>query len=330
MQEGTILVGDAGGTNVRFALAHATPNETGRRIVLSPIWKRPGADFKTFEDAAAAFIAEAKPKLAGASFGFAGAVAHGQVDLLHRGWSVDFAKLKEKLGVERLVAVNDFFAMARSAPDLPADEIHDIAPGKADKEGSIAVGGPGTGFGIGILRKIMGADGYVVVGGEGGHQAFAPQTEIEWQLAEALRTKLGYVSNEIVAAGSGFEDTIEALAGVLGVAYRKRSEPEVFDAAKAGETLALEFFRTRAATVMTAMGNMALAANATGGIFLAGGISVRLEPWLKEKQALDRLRKRGWRTELIAPIPVKLIVSEAAPLIGSVRLWLDEAARGWL
>lgn len=326
MQDGAILVGDAGGTNVRFALAH----ETARRITVSPIWKRPGADFKTFEDAAAAFLSEARPKLVGASFGFAGAVAHGHVDLLHRGWSVEFEKVRQLLGISRLVAVNDFFAMARSAPDLPPDEVQDIAPGKADPDGSIVVGGPGTGFGIGILRRIMGADGYVVVGGEGGHQAFAPQTDIEWRLAEALRAKLGYVSNEIVAAGAGFEDTIEALAGVLGVPFRKRSEPEVFDAAQAGERLAVELFRIRAATVMTAMGDMALAANATGGVFLAGGISVRLAPWLKEKAAIDRLRNRGWRSELVAPIPVKLIVSETAPLIGSARLWLDQAARGWL
>ena len=65
MAEGAILVGDAGGTNVRFALAR----ESGGRISLSDMWKRPGADYRTFDDAVGAYLSETKPKLLGASFG---------------------------------------------------------------------------------------------------------------------------------------------------------------------------------------------------------------------------------------------------------------------
>lgn len=324
MAEGAILVGDAGGTNVRFALAR----ETAGQVTVSGIWKRPGADFKTFEAAIDAFLSEAKPKLIGASFGCAGAVQHGRVELLHRGWTVDRASLQKKLGVERVVLVNDFFAMARSAPDLPAHEVRDIAPGKADPEGPIAVGGPGTGFGIALLRKSDA--GWIVVGGEGGHQAFAPQSDIEWKLAERLRQAVGYVSNELVASGSGFEQSLEALHAVMGAAPRKLTQAEVIDQARAGDAVCLEFCRIRAATVMTAMGNMALASGASGGVFIAGGVSVHIEPWLREKAAVDRFRQRGPRTALMAPIPLKLIVSEEAPLLGAARLWLDVQARGWL
>src|SRR6185503_14462314 len=198
MAEGAILVGDAGGTNVRFALAR----ESGGRISLSDMWKRPGADYRTFDDAVGAYLSETKPKLLGASFGLAGAVQHNRVELLHRGWTVDGDALQARLGVSSMVMVNDFFAMARSAPDIPSADIRELSPGKPDPDGSPAVGGPGTGFGVAILRRFSG--GWIVVGGEGGHQAFAPQTETEWKLAERLRAKLGYVSNEIVASGSGF------------------------------------------------------------------------------------------------------------------------------
>lgn len=324
MAEGAILVGDAGGTNVRFALAR----ESGGRVSLSEIWKRPGASYRTFDAAIDAYLAEAKPKLVGASFGLAGAVQHNRVELLHRGWTVNGDALKAKLGVSRMVMVNDFYAMARSAPDIPPADIRELSPGKADPEGSIAVGGPGTGFGIAILRWFSG--GWIVVGGEGGHQAFAPQTEIEWKLAERLRAKLGYVSNEIVASGSGFDDALEAMFAVMGAVPRKLSQAEAIDQARAGDAVCLEFCRLRARTVMTAMGNMALASAATGGVFIAGGVSVHIEPWLREKPALDRFRQRGQRTGLVAPIPIRLIVSEEAPLIGSARLWLDEQARGWL
>ena len=73
MQSGSILVGDAGGTNVRFALAHTD----GGRVSVSDIWKRPGADYATFDDALTAFLSETKPAFTGAAFGVAGAVAHG-------------------------------------------------------------------------------------------------------------------------------------------------------------------------------------------------------------------------------------------------------------
>ena len=114
MGEAAILTGDVGGTNVRFALAHVKDGAIG----LSDVWKRPGADFRTFDAAIDAYLSGVKAKVAGASFGLAGAVANGRVEVLHRGWTVDVAKLKAKLGYERVVVVNDFFAMARSAPEL--------------------------------------------------------------------------------------------------------------------------------------------------------------------------------------------------------------------
>jgi glucokinase len=319
-----ILVGDAGGTNVRFALAHVE----GGNVRLADVWKRPGADFVTFEAAIAAYLGGSKPRLAGASFGLAGAVQAGRVELLHRGWTVEATALKSMLGLDRVVMVNDFFAMARSAPALAADSLKEIWPGQPDPSGSLAVGGPGTGFGVGLLRRYSG--GWIVVGGEGGHQAYAPLTDLECKFAERLREVTGYVSNEVVASGSGFEVSLDALAQVLGARARKLSQSEVIDQAKAGDALCLEFCRLRARTVMTAMGNMALACNATGGVFIAGGVSLRLEPWLRENPALERFYSRGPRSGLMRPIPIRLIISEQAPLTGAAMLWLDEESRGWL
>ncbi len=320
----TILLGDAGGTNVRLALGHV---EAGR-VRLSQLWKRPGADFATFDAALDAYLAETRPKLTGASFGIAGAVVNGQVDLLHRGWWIDREALVAKLGVERVVLVNDFFAMARAAPEQGGADLVDIAAGEADPTGSIAVGGPGTGFGIGVVRRYR--DGWIVVGGEGGHQTWSPQTDLEWRVAEALRARGIYVSTEVIASGSGFAQTRAALAGVMGVPDDGLSQGEVIAAAERGEAFALELCRMRARTVMTTLGNLALSAWASGGVYLAGGVTQRLVPWLKEKEALDRFRNRGPRTEFLSRFPIRVITGQEAPLIGSAHLWLDERDRGWL
>ncbi len=324
MNTGTILVGDAGGTNVRFALARID----NARIDVASVWKRPGADYPTFIAALAAFLAETRPRLDGAAFGLAGAVRDGHVDLLNRGWSVDRREIVDLLGIGDVVMVNDFFAMARGAAELAPGESPEIAPGNPDPNGSVAVGGPGTGLGIAVLRRIR--DGWVVVAGEGGHQTFTPQTDIEWRVAENLRAQDIYPSNEIVAGGVGFEDTRAALAQAMNVRDPGSSQSEIIAAAGRGDVFALEFCRLRARCVMTTMGNLALSSYATGGVFLAGGVTQRLVPWLREKSALDRFYCRGPRADLLSGIPIRLIASETAPLMGAAHLWLDNQKRGWL
>jgi glucokinase len=324
MNTETILLGDAGGTNVRFAVARVDHAQ----ITLSPIWKRPGADYPSFAAALAAFLAETGPNLTGAAFGLAGAEHHGRIELLNRGWTVDRRETVAQLGLDGVVMVNDFFAMARGAVELAAGDALEITAGEIDPLGSVAVGGPGTGFGIAVLRRIR--DGWVVVAGEGGHQNYVPQTDLEWRVAENLRARGGYPSNEIVAAGVGFDETREALAIAMGLADPKLSQAGIITAAERGDAFALEFCRLRARCVMTAMGNIALVANSTGGVCLAGGVTQRLVPWLKEKSALDRFYQRGPRTGLLAGIAIRNITSETAPLIGAAHLWLDDRSRGWL
>jgi len=324
MSDDAILVGDVGGTNVRLALARAG----GGRVSLSTIWKREGAAFSTFEDALDVFLNETGARPAGAALGLAGVVANDRVELINRGWNVDLAHVRRRLGGVRLVAVNDFIAMARAAPELGDDELEPIRSGKADPQGSAVVGGPGTGFGLSILRRIT--SGWVVIGGEGGHQAFAPQTPLEWELAEAMRRRGVDVSNELVAAGTGFELTRDCLAEVMGAGQHTWTQAEVIAEALKGDAFAVAFCRLRVATVMTALGNLALTCNASGGVYVAGGVATRLAPWLDEPEALARFDKRGPHTPLMEGMPIRLITSEAAPLLGVAYLWQEESERGWI
>lgn len=330
LKSGAILVGDVGGTNVRFAVARPIDKAAGGGLALSEIWKRPGRNYPDFEAAMAAYLAESGETPIGASFGLAGPVQAGRVHLLHAGWTVAADSVRSRLGVARVVLVNDFVAMARSAPELPAADLREISPGKAAPGEPVAVSGPGTGLGVAVLRPQGDGAGWIVMGGEGGHQAFAPQTDIDWRVAEWLRPRKGFVSNEMIVAGAGFDMTLEALSAVMGVAHETLSPGEVLDRAEKGDALCVEFCRLRARTVMTSIGNTVLSANATGGAYLAGGVGVRLERWFREPGALAQFYQRGWREEMMRPIPIQLIVSETAPLLGAAHLFLDEQKRGWL
>jgi len=324
MTQTSILVGDVGGTNVRFALASAS----GAGLRLEAIWKREAAAFASFSEALDAFLDDTAARPGGVARGLAGVVEGDSVDLLNRGWRVDLGWVRRRLGEAPLVAVNDFIAMARAAPELGDDELEPVRSGRASPGGCAVVGGPGTGFGLALLRQ-AGA-GWVVIGGEGGHQAYTPQTPLEWELAQAIRARGVYVSTELVTAGAGFELTRDCLAEVMGLPPVSWSQADVIAQALAGEPFSVAFCRLRVAAVMTTLGDAALVCNASGGVFLAGGVANHLAPWFDEPEAIARFEQRGPRTCLLDTLPIHMIVSEAAPLLGAAHIWLDQSRRGWI
>jgi glucokinase len=324
----TLLVGDIGGTNARFALASGRSGE----LVVEHIRKGPASAHASFAAALADYRREVSTRIDGAVIGAAGPLRHGRIDITNGDWVIDGPETAAMLGGVPVLLANDFEAMARSAPELSGASLVSIGPGEADPDGDMAVAGPGTGLGVGALRRLRGAGeapDWLVVGGEGGHQVFAPQTDLEWRLAERLRAQLGYVSNEVIASGSGLDETLPALAAVMGLPVPDWTPADLDRAALAGDELAVAMYRLRARTVMTALGDAALAIKATGGAFVAGGIGVRLGRWLGEPEALARFYQRGAQVDLMRPVPVWLIRDEAAPLVGAALLWLDWRRRGW-
>ena len=64
---------------------------------------------------------------------------------------------------------------------------------------------------------------------------------------------------------------------------------------------------------------------ARGGVVLAGGISQRMIDFYMQPDAMNRFLERGARSEYIRDIPVRLLKSPFAPLIGSAALLSDAA-----
>lgn len=328
----TLLLGDVGGTNVRFVLARVSSG----RIVLDEVWKRPGrGEYPGFMEALEDFLSGVDEPVSGAAMGLAGPVTDGPVKLLNAGWTCDPEEVAERLGGAPVVFVNDFVAMARSAVMAAPDELELLSAGHAVSGGNCVVGGPGTGFGLATLRRLRPARAessaeWVVVGGEGGHQAFSPATDLEWKVFQRLQAEGVYPTNEVVTAGAGFRLTLDALADAMGAPHQPGGVEEVSRLAHAGDPLADAYFRLRAATTMSALSDAAVAANALAGVYVAGGVAVRLEAWLKAPEAIARFRNKGPRTELLSDIPIWLMKDDEAPLKGVAALWLDRERRGWL
>lgn len=319
MREQEVLVGDVGGTSVRFALAHATPD----CIAIDHFEKLPGDQFGCFEDAIETYLDHQNIRPKAALFALAGPVADDKVRLTNRPWSIDARIIEDRFGFGDAHLVNDFKAMARAVPELTDGHLSTISGGDLKLDENILVAGAGTGLGVAALIA-DGPNNWIVLSSEGGHAAFAPQTDRESDLRDWLAKNYGYVSNELVCSGIGLEPVHRGLCALSGVPFEAQSPRDILTAAASGDAIASEICTLRARTILSAAGDAALTIGATGGIVLAGGVSTRLEEYLKSPESLSRFHNRGPRSDYMAQIPIKMIRHETAPLIGAAALYFKD------
>jgi glucokinase len=70
-------------------------------------------------------------------------------------------------------------------------------------------------------------------------------------------------------------------------------------------------------------GNLALTVLATGGVYLGGGIPPRILPALSGGQFMSGFRSKGRFSEMIARIPVHVILNPKAALLGAAAYGLE-------
>ena len=316
-----VLVGDVGGTNVRFALGHLV----GESLAIETFEKYSGNDFADFEGALHRYLSDTGLATTGlaAVFALAGPPKNDAVKLTNRDWTVSRHSLLKQFGFSGVSLVNDFTAMARAVPELRPDQFEDIRPGDAQTGAPILVAGPGTGFGVATL--LAQTDGtWRVLSGEGGFMSYAPETDIEYALAKDLRDHHGYVYNELVCAGIALEKVHAALCRMFDRPYAAMPPAEMLKRAEAGDEMYTELCLIRARGTLCAVGDLVLANGALGGVVLAGGVSERLVPYLKSPSALQRFEQRGRNSAFLANCPIRLMRDPEAPLRGAAALHLRD------
>src|SRR5258708_5753180 len=71
-----------------------------------------------------------------------------QIRMTNHPWSFSVAALRGRFGLERLVAINDFTAVALALPRLTAGDRMAVGGGAPVEERPIGVLGPGSGLGV--------------------------------------------------------------------------------------------------------------------------------------------------------------------------------------
>lgn len=312
-----ILAGDIGGTNARFGCLERKP-KGGWKI--HHFAKVKGADYPTFEAALQNYLDNIDVKPCRAAFCAAGPVEEGYINLTNTDWQISASRIKDIHGFEECELYNDFSGMTRSIPELEDQDFTVIRSGKARKMEPILVAGPGTGFGVGYLVPLK--TGWHVIASEGGHIAYSPQSSLELELLQVLKRDCDFVSLELVSSGKGLPIVHKAVCEIHGKNYEYAAPDLIREGANNGDLVSRDVCIIRAAATMGAIGDLALTGGTRGGIVLAGGVSERMIDFYMQPNAMNRYLHRGPQSEYVRGIPIRLLTSPLAPLIGSAALML--------
>jgi glucokinase len=323
-----VLLADVGGTNVRFALADTASSQP---LLGASIRRYRVADFATFTDAARAYLAESGARPGRGVFGFAGQVRDGEVHITNHAWSVSRERVRADLALDSLLIINDFAAMSLCVPLLGADDVRSIgvpvAPRPvAAKQARFAVIGPGTGLGVGALMMQYGRASALET--EGGHTSFAPRTDEDVEILRRLRVRFGRVSNERLLSGGGLANLHQALGEIHGVDAGHLAPEEITQRAADGSDAAcVRAVETFCELLGAVAGDFVLAFGAWDGVYLAGGLTPLMLPWLDRGGFRRRFEDKGRFEQTMANVPTVAIVHPDAGLLGAAACALADSGR---
>ncbi|MHB8381017.1 MAG: glucokinase [Candidatus Binataceae bacterium] len=325
-----ILAGDIGGTHARvaiFDLGDGKLHRVHERVYLTHAYPNLEAVVRVFLD-------QHKVAPTAACFGVAGPVIDNRAQMSNAGWTIDGASLAREAGVKHASVINDLVANAYGVATLEPSDFLTLNEGTPSPQGNAGVISAGTGLGeAGLFFDGQRLRPFAT---EGGHAEFAPADDLQIELLRFLRAEFKRVSVERVLSGAGLYNIYRFLRDT-----RRGEEPQwltqelsgadapavITRAAMAKRSplcdAALELF---VSVYGAEAGNLALRLMASGGIYLGGGIAVKIAPRLADGAFVRAFANKGRMSEIVRQIPARVILNDSTALIGAARAAAISAA----
>jgi glucokinase len=207
-------------------------------------------------------------------------------------WQFSIEQMRQRLGFQSLVVVNDFTALAMACPAWrPASGARWAAARGAQRS---VVGLLGAGSGLGVSGLIPAADGWVALGTEGGHTSFSPRDEREIAILRYGLKLYPHLSHERLLSGPGMELIYRALRDRAGLAPQDLAAPEITRPRWTAATPCVpRRWRPSAPCSARWPSNLAVTLGALGGIYIGGGIVPRLGEYFDRSPFRARFEDKG-------------------------------------
>jgi glucokinase len=318
-----ILAGDIGGTNAR--LAYFQSQNGSLRLVSERIF--PSREHRELGEIVTKFLDESTARPNVACFGIAGPVRNGRVETSNLPWVIEQSRLAQQIHLPATLLINDLEASAWGIGALAPADFVALNRVSGPAVGNQAVIAPGTGLGEAGL--FWDGNHHHVFACEGGHTDFAPQDDLQIELLRCLKVRFGHVSYERILSGAGLVNVYEFLrdsgcgpesSKSPGQGVKDDTAAAISQAALSGSSpLAEKALDLWISVYGAEAANLALKTMATGGLFLAGGISPKILPKLTGPAFMQAFLNKGRMRSLVESIPVQVITNDKAGLLGAAR-----------
>jgi glucokinase len=322
-----VLVGDIGGTKINLALAEVSDEDEGEHIDLHEPRGYVSASWSGLQDCVRAYLDDTGLACERAAFAVAGPVDQDRCATTNLAWLVDARTLEAELGLERVRLLNDLEAVAWAIPALAPEQIEELQAGDGSR-GNACVISAGTGLGEAGLYW-DGARQHPFAS-EGGHADFAPVTDLELALLGFVRRTHARVSWERVVSGMGIANLYAFLLEHRGastpawlrgeIAAGELAAAVAHAATRQTDPICVETMQLLFTLYGREAGNLALKHMALGGVYLAGGVTLRNLELLRGGGFLDGFSDKGRMQQLMRRMPVRVILDPHAALRGAARL----------
>lgn len=329
------LVADIGGTHARFGLVM----DSGKKGV-THIQSLRTAEHPQLVDAVRAYLAALPPSLGRptqACLAVAAPIEGDEVRFCNHPWVFSRQTVQHQLGLERLLLLNDFEALALALPHLPVASLrpHDLElkpPSPGDSRRTLAVLGPGTGLGVAGL--VHTACGWQALASEGGHVTLAACDDFEAAVLAAARREHAHVSAERLLSGTG----LPLLHRSVALACGRRADPalpteaivRLGTAHHDGDADCAQTLTVFCAMLGTVAGNVALTLGARGGVYIGGGIVPRMADLFFASAFRERFESKGRYRGYLGAIPTALIVDSHPALTGAAAALAPAPTTHWV
>lgn len=308
----TAILADIGGTNTRVALAD------GKQVRPESIRKYPNAEHPSLEPILRAYLDEAGiAAVEGACVAAAGPVRHGVAEMTNLSWVIDHAQLSRATGATKVAILNDLQAQGQALGHIAPEFLRPIVEGTAAPNASMLVVGLGTGVNAAPVHNTPW--GRVVPPSECGHISMPIRHEADLRLARFVEGHgehaHGFAGVEDVLAGRGIEHLYAFVAREAGAESVLKSG-EIMAGIAAGDALAVEAARLYVRLLGSNLGNLALIHLPYGGIFLIGGMSRAMTPYLAEMGIAEAICDKGRFHDFLKAFPVWVVEDDFAALTG--------------
>jgi glucokinase len=324
MRASLLLAADVGGTKTLLRLGRLDQGEfcvlrEGRFI---------SARYPQFEDLVREFLQGEALPIAAACFGVAGPVVDGICQTTNLPWRLEARTLAELLGGAKVELLNDLHAAAFGILHLPETQLVELnQAAEPHPHAHQAVIAAGTGLGEALILKFP--EGEKIVATEGGHCDFAPLDAEQDLLLAWLRARYPeHVSYERVLSGSGLVEIYRFLSSRL--PERKIEHPLTAQdpAAVIGQEgvsrrdeLCYEALKWFSRIYGAEAANLVLKSLALGGVYVAGGIALKILPVLREGWFMAGFTAKGRFSKLLEKVSVKVVLNPEVVLLGA-QAWV--------